>query len=82
MKEVGSLITVTSLLAMKNTLATLAIIVPSNNNSHVTGQVSLAFLNPVKSLVLMTNYISSLKHCQLSREIAGLCATINYKLSY
>ena len=55
MKEVGSLITVTSLLAMKNTLATVAIIVPSNSNSRVTGQVSLAFLNPVKSLVLITN---------------------------
>ena len=52
MKEVGFLITVTSLLAMKNTPATVAIIVHSNNNSHVTGslfvqgQVSGTFLNP------------------------------------
>ena len=56
MKEVGFLITVRSLLAMKNTPATVAIIVHFNNNSHVTGslfvlrQVSRAFLNPVKSL--------------------------------
>ena len=53
MKEVGFLITVTSLLAMKSTLAMVTIIVTNsnnNNNSRVTGQVSPAFLNPVKCL--------------------------------
>ena len=51
MKEVGFLTTVTSPLAMKSTLALVRIIVTnSNNNSRVMGQVSPAFLNPVKCL--------------------------------
>ena len=58
MKEVGLLITVTSPLAMKSTLAMVTIIVTNsnNNNSRVTGQVSPAFLNPVKSEVFVLNY--------------------------
>lgn len=56
MKEVGLLITVTSLLAMKSTLAMVTIIVTNSNNSRVTGQVSPAFLNSVKSGVFVLNY--------------------------
>ena len=56
MKEVGFLTTVTSLLATKSTLALVKIIVTNSNNnnnnsnSRVTGQVSPAYLNPVKCL--------------------------------
>ena len=71
MKEVGLfLITVTSLLAMKSTRATVTIIVNSNNTSRVTGslfalaQVCRAFLFCFE---LLSNW-SELNNCHLSQE--------------